>query len=180
LYTFSFCFLKLTYILTKNIYSELLPQAPSSTFSRKKIYKPIISNNQPNKLISQEVLLCSLYLQKVLKYLHLININDTNYVPLTDADLTCTYFHAFPSYNLENIVYTLFFNNRYKYCLGNNIQERFFNKDIFYSKSFSALKANVNHTFELNLNVLQSFNFLTQKEFQAVIKKNLNLSRENR
>lgn len=180
LYTLSFCFLKLTYIFTKNVSSGLLPQMTTPTFPKKRFYKLTTSNSPASKLTSQEVLLSSLYLQKVLKYLHLVNLNDTHFMSVTDWDLTCTYFQSFPSYNIENIVYTLFFNNRYKYDLHNNISKKFVNKDTLYLKSIPNFKTNTNHTFELNLNILQFCNFLTQKEFQLIVKKNLNLSRENR
>lgn len=130
--------------------------------------------------VPQEILLSSLYLQKLLKYLHLVNLTDINLTPLSDVDLTCMYSYSLPYQNIENITYTLFFNNRLKYSLRSDTLKRFFDKDKLYCRCFPETKINLNHTLEIQSLLLQSFDFLKQKEFQLILKKNLDLSRENR
>jgi hypothetical protein len=172
--------LKLTYFITKKVSGELLPQRRITHTLHRQFSKFNIETPPTKMLISNEVLLSSLYLQKVLKYLHLANLNDISLLPLSDLDSTCLYACSFPNANIENITYTLFFTNRTKYTLRSPILKQFFNKDKLYYKCFSNLRIHTNHTLEIQSSILQSLNFLKQKEFQLILKKNLDLSRENR
>jgi hypothetical protein len=176
----SICFLKLTYFITKKLYGHLLIQQSNTTTPRSGSLKFKMEGIQLKTFVPQEILLTSLYLQKLLKYLHLTNLTDINLTPLSDIDLTYIYFYSLPYQNIENITYTLFFNNRFKYSLRNNTLKQFFDKDKFYCRCFSETKINLNHTLEVQSLLFQSFDFLKQKEFQLMLKKNLDLSRENR
>lgn len=184
-YTISLIFLKITFILTKNFQSGVL-YSTSTLNSKNKFFNKSSDNSTLDFSVSttnsnnSDVLLSSLYLQKVIKYLHLSSVNDHNVSTSCSSDLRFLNLYNIFKGDVNNVDYLIFFTNKNKFNLSSNKLGNFTNKDkLFYDCVNESQIFNVRH-FKLNNNILKSLPFMFQKEFNAVIRQNLNLGRENR
>ena len=126
-----------------------------------------------------DLLISSLYLQKVIKYLHLTNMSDlhvvNNNINKNFLDLHYIFQNKFVDLN-----YILFFMNNNKFNVTLINTHLFSNKEkLFYKCVNKRQLVKVNY-YVLNSNVLKSLPFLFQNEFKNSIKQNLNLGKENK
>ena len=184
-YTISLTFLKITFVFTKNFQSGVLYNT-NTLENKNKFFTKSKNNNTLDFSIStsssdnSDVLLSSLYLQKVIKYLHLSSANDQNVSTSCSSDSRFLNLYNVFKGDVNNVDYLIFFTNKNKFNLRNGELGNFTNKDkLFYDCVNESQIFNVRH-FKLNNNILKSLPFMFQKEFNSVIKQNLNLGRENR
>jgi hypothetical protein len=186
IYTTSFIFLKIIYFLSKKFHMSLVPSVTKKSATD----AAILGNRQTTWLqakgtgtpaTANEILILSLYLQKVVKYLHLTNITDMQISRLysTEHDFTRLY------HSLQiNRTYTnhfLFFVLNQKYNLvTKTMNNRFSSRDhLFYEPLDNSTLNNI-RTLEVNTNWIKSLTFKHQKEFLKIINQNLNIGKENR
>lgn len=181
LYTMSFIFLKFTLIFTKNTQTKIL-HTNNVILSRQEDYKNSNVNFNLNASGTNDVgiLLPSLYLQKLVKYLHLITINDVRAVSQEVSSLNFVNFYSMLKNDVSNVNYFIFFSNKSKFNSRSRNLDLFQSKDkSFYDCVDSNKIFNVKF-YKLNNNILKSLPFMFQKEFKHVVSQNLNLGKENR
>jgi hypothetical protein len=185
LYTISFSFLKLAWITTKQlnidiIYSNKNYQKTTKSFGN--FYKNINNtyNIKTTSSLNNELLISSLYLQKVLKYLHLVNISDTPLYELNKYNSNLINFCSIFQKDSKNLNYILYFNNKNRYNLIEHTHARFFDKDVLFYNCVKNTDLTNTHFYNLNYNIIRSLKFIHQKEFKNAINRNLNIGKENR
>ena len=177
----SFIFLKFTLIFTKNTQTKIL-HTNNVILSRQEDYKNSNLNFNLNASGTNDVgiLLPSLYLQKLVKYLHLITINDVRAVSQEVSSLNFVNFYSMLKNDVSNVNYFIFFSNKSKFNSRSRNLDLFQSKDkSFYDCVDSNKIFNVKF-YKLNNNILKSLPFMFQKEFKHVVSQNLNLGKENR
>ena len=182
--------MKIMFFFTKYFQYDLLflkDQPLKVSNSKKNIFKNTRKsfnfNVNTSGVFNSHTLLSSLYLQKLVKYLHLTNINDTQinlYMNTQNMNLLSLY-SIFKNNNMF-INYYLFFTSKNNFNLSDlsNVSNNFTNKDKLYYECVNHTSLFNTHFFKLNSNHLKSLSFLHQNEFKKVIKQNLNLGKENR
>ena len=130
---------------------------------------------------SNNLLLSSLYLQKMTKYLHLINMSDLNlnHIPTFTGSNFLNFYQAFQS-DLKHLNLVLFLSTKSTYNLSQDNGFNFYNKDSFFHKCVTNSKVNKAHSYILDARLLKQLPFLFQKEFTNIIKRNLELGKENK
>jgi hypothetical protein len=126
------------------------------------------------------VLLPSLYLQKLVKYLHLITINDIKATSREVSSLNCINLYSMLKNDVSNVNYFIFFSNKNKFNSAPGNLDLFQSKDKSFYECVDSNKIFNVKFYKLNNNILKSLPFMFQKEFKNVISQNLNLGKENR
>lgn len=135
--------------------------------------------NGTSSKTKDDLLVSSLYLQKVTKYLHLVSMSDT---PVTKLNLGTNFLSLYQIFQnkLTDINYVLFFTNSNKYNVKSTVSLTFSSKEnLFYECVNSKQLAKTNY-YILDVNTLKSLPFSIQNEFKNVTKQNLNLGKENK
>ena len=186
IYTTSFMFLKSIYLLAKKFHMSLVPTATKKSVTD----AAVLGNRQTPWLqakgtgtptTTNEILLLSLYLQKVVKYLHLTNMTDTQISKLysTEHDFTRLY-HSLQINGVYTNHFLFFVLNQQYNLVTKTMNNRFSNRDnLFYEPLDNSTLNNI-RTLEVNTNWIKSLNFKHQKEFLKIINQNLNIGKENR
>ena len=180
-YTVSFIFLKFTLIFTKSAQSRVLPNT-NTTLTQKDNYKNVNVNFSVNVSGTNDnsILLSSLYLQKLVKYLHLVTSNDLKIASKEGSIFNFVNFYSMLKNDVSNVNYFIFFSNRNKFNNNISSQHLFQSKDKSFYECVDSNKIFNVKFYKLNNNILKSLPFMFQKEFKNVISQNLNLGKENR
>lgn len=125
------------------------------------------------------LLLSSLYLQKVTKYLHYVNLSDLD---ITNNNVNNTFLNLHYTFQnkLIGLNYVLFFMNNNKFNVIDNNTLPFLNKEKRFYKCVNTQQLTKTNYYLLDSNTLKSLTFLFQNEFNNTIKQNLNLGKENK
>ena len=189
-YSVSLLVMKIMFFFTKYFQYDLLflkDQSLKVSNSKKNIFKNTRKSfnfnvNTPG-VFNSHTLLSSLYLQKLVKYLHLTNINDTQInLHMNTQNINLLSLYSIFKDNNMFVNYYLFFTSKNNFNLNDlpNLSSNFTNKDKLYYECVNNSNLFNTHFFKLNSNHLKSLSFLHQNEFKKVIKQNLNLGKENR
>jgi hypothetical protein len=180
-YTVAFIFLKFTLIFTKSAQSRVLPNT-NTTLTQKDNYKNVNVNFSVNVSGTNDnsILLSSLYLQKLVKYLHLVTSNDLKIASKEGSIFNFVNFYSMLKNDVSNVNYFIFFSNRNKFNNNISSQHLFQSKDKSFYECVDSNKIFNVKFYKLNNNILKSLPFMFQKEFKNVISQNLNLGKENR
>ena len=180
-YTVSFLFIKIVYFFTKTLLIDIIPKDMNSPqVITKKTNHLIQSSPKTQGLKDNGLLLTSLYLQKMSKYLHLTNMSDTNldYTALNSSRFLSLY-KTFQG-ELRDLNFMLFFSTSNKFNLKPNSSLLFSSKESLFYKCVDSDKLLNSHSYVLKASLLRSLPFLFQKEFNTVINRNLTLGKENK
>jgi hypothetical protein len=128
----------------------------------------------------ENLLLKSLYLQKMSKYLHLINTSDLTLDPTLNLNTGYSTLYNIFRGELAGLNFMLFFSTNSKYNLKSINGSTFRNKELLFLKCIDDNKLMNSHSYILNANILKKLPFTFQKEFNAIIKRNLTLGKENK
>jgi hypothetical protein len=152
-----------------------------STF-HKENYKSVNTdfNVSTSGASSTDVLLPSLYLQKLVKYLHLVTSNDTKLSSREVSNLDFINLYNTLKNDASSINYFIFFSNKHKFNNSLKNASFFQNKEKSFYDCVDNDKATNIKFYKLNNNILKSLPFMFQKEFKNIISQNLNLGKENR
>jgi hypothetical protein len=179
-YTTSFIFLKLTLIFTKSAQTKVLPVS-DTVLIQKEDHRNLTTTFNVNAAGTNDtgVLLPSLYLQKLVKYLHLVATNDVKITSREDSSSNFISFYSMLKNDVSSVNYFIFFSNKNKF---NNDRDLglFQSKDKSFYECIDSNKIFNVKFYKLNNNILKSLPFMFQKEFKNVITQNLNLGKENR
>ena len=126
------------------------------------------------------ILLPSLYLQKLVKYLHLVATNDVRITSREESGLNFISLYSTLKNDVSGVNYFIYFSNKNKFNNNNSSLYLFQNKDKSFYECISSDKIFNVKFYKLNNNILKSLPFMFQKEFKNVISQNLNLGKENR
>lgn len=182
-YTLSIISLRLTHFFSKSILTDL-----TLGFQKKPNYlSPQPRSNTRYGLLTQStsvktndsILLSSLYLQKVTKYLHLVNMTDVTSINTNKNNGFLNLNHTFQN-KLIGLNYTLFFMNSTKFNVTGTDISSFSSKEKFFYECVEKKQLMKTNYYLLNSNVLKSLPFFFQNELKATIKSNLNLGKENK
>jgi hypothetical protein len=176
-----FFFLKLIHFLTKNLLVDILPKTNLTTPSVYKRVDGLINCSPKMQGVNNEgLLLTSLYLQKMSKYLHLINTSDLTLNHASNLNTShLTLYNVFQS-ELTDVNFMLFFSTSNKYNLKSTNNSTFLNKESLFLKCIDNNKLMNSHSYVLNANILRTLPFTFQKEFNTIVKRNLTLGKENK
>jgi hypothetical protein len=181
LYTTSFIFIKVIHFFTKTILIDIIPKEINQVpVVNKKTSHLIQSSPKTQGLNNGGLLLTSLYLQKMSKYLHLVNISDINldYTTSTSTNFLSLY-KTFQG-ELKDLNFMLFFSTSNKFNLKPNYTSSFSSKESLFYKCVDSDKLMNSHSYVLKSSTLRPLPFLFQKEFNTVINRNLTLGKENK
>ena len=181
MYTLSFFFLKLTHFFTKNLLVEILPKDNLETSI---VYRHLGSliNYSPKMqgVGDNNLLLKSLYLQKMSKYLHLTNTSDLNLDHTLSLNTNYLYLYNTFHVELKDLNFMIFFSVNNKFNLKPATNSITLNKESLFYRCIDNEKLISSRSYILNTNILRTLPFTFQKEFNTVIKRNLTLGKENK
>jgi hypothetical protein len=131
-------------------------------------------------LNDNNLLLKSLYLQKMSKYLHLVNTSDLNldYTLCLNTN-HLTLYKVFQC-ELKDLNFMLFFSINNKFNIKSASTFTFSDKESLFYKCVNNDKLTNTQSYILNTNILRTLPFVFQKEFNTIIKCNLTLGKENK
>jgi hypothetical protein len=182
-YATSIIFLRLSHFFSKSVLTEIISGGQKKSVYTNMQRKLSTGVNLQVKGVSSktkdDLLVSSLYLQKVTKYLHLVSMSDTTITKLNLGTNFLSLYQIFQN-KLADVNYVLFFTNVNKYNVKPAVPFTFSNKEnLFYDCVNSKQLAKTNY-YTLDVNTLKSLPFSIQNEFKNVTKQNLNLGKENK
>jgi hypothetical protein len=182
-YTLAFVFLKFIHFFSNLIAAEVIPTAQYKTNSVNIPFKSNVNYNAMTRSVTlktkNDLLLSSLYLQKVIKYLHLTNMSDFNVLNNNINNNFLDLYYIFHN-RFVDLNYILFFMNNNKFNNTPINTHPFSNKEKLFYKCINKQQLVKVNYYVLNSNILKSLPFLFQNEFKNSIKQNLNLGKENK
>jgi hypothetical protein len=126
------------------------------------------------------LLLKSLYLQKMSKYLHLTNTSDLNLDHTLSLNTNYLYLYNTFRGELKDLNFMIFFSVNNKFNLKPATTFTTLNRESLFYRCINNEKLISSRSYILNANVLRTLPFIFQKEFNKVIKRNLTLGKENK
>jgi hypothetical protein len=169
------------HFFTKSLLIDIVPETKTPAPS---IYKSIdnLTHCSPKTQGANNsgLLLTSLYLQKMTKYLHLVNVSDLNLDHTLNLNTNFLTLYKIFQGELKDLNFMLFFSSNNKFNLKSINSNTFSSKESLFYKCVEEEKLLNSHSYILNANMLKSLPFVFQKEFNTVIKRNLTLGKENK
>jgi hypothetical protein len=160
---------------------EILPKDNSETPA---VYKRLSSlvNYSPKTqgIDDSSLLLKSLYLQKMSKYLHLTKTSDLDLDHTLNLNTNCLHLYNTFSGELKDLNFMIFFVVNNKFNLKPSVTFTTLNKESLFYRCIENEKLISSRSYILNANVLRTLPFVFQKEFNTIIKRNLTLGKENK
>ena len=181
-YTLSLVSLRLIHFFSKSVLTEIIPEVQKkANYSNTQIRlnsNNVLTNGASSKA-KESLLLSSLYLQKVTKYLHLVSMSDVN---ITTTNSNSNFLNLYQTFQnkLINTNYMLFFMNSSRFNIIPVSSPAFLNKEKLFYECLSSDQLTKTNYHLLDVNTLKSLPFTAQNEFKNVIKQNLNLGKENK
>lgn len=181
-YTLSLIFLRLIHFFSKSVLTEIIPEVQKKanyTNTQIKLTSHNVLTNGAFSDSKSNLLLSSLYLQKVTKYLHLVSMSDANITAINTNSNFLNLYQTFQN-KLINLNYMLFFMNKSRFNITPVNSSPFLNKEVLFYECLDGNQLTKTNYHLLDINALKSLPFTIQNEFKNVIKQNLNLGKENK